>query len=284
MLIRDTVTSLGRDLRRLPRALARSRETLLVIDLTLLPWTILFVQRGDLGLVMGLLTLSSFTALYWLLARNRPFEYLPVRQPRLELAAALFIVGLWVLYRVGEYGHWYNLPQWQFAGCGDVANNILPKMLSFVLVPLSVLLGLHYRPSEINLQWRAGAWVPALVIIAGLLGQGLLRHPAPQVASGSFCFFWGAGLPEEFLFRTMLQTRLETILRRPSLGLFLASLVFGLSHLPILLNGSLENWPSVLLGALCYQMGAGVAFGFAYQRARSLWPVAAIHAVYDATL
>jgi membrane protease YdiL (CAAX protease family) len=99
----------------------------------------------------------------------------------------------------------------------------------------------------------------------------------------TFSFYIGAGLAEEFLFRGLVQSRLESLTRRPVWGLFLGAFVFGLSHLPIDLYGAgWAHWQTALENAFTFQMGVGFALGFAFQRTRNLWPLTLIHGLIDA--
>ena len=77
------------------------------------------------------------------------------------------------------------------------------------------------------------------------------------------------GVPEEFLFRGLLQNVLTGWLgARP--GLAIAAVVFGLAHLP--------DPRYVLLAAI-----AGVAYGLVYQRTQRITASAITHALVDAT-
>lgn len=79
--------------------------------------------------------------------------------------------------------------------------------------------------------------------------------------------------PEEFLFRGLLQNLLSKSLKSSWLGLFAASIVFGLSHI---LHSPFPNWRYVALASI-----AGVFYGLAWMRTRSLVPGVLIHALVD---
>ncbi len=128
------------------------------------------------------------------------------------------------------------------------------------------------------------SWLASLLPIAALIVYGLTHHPLENFAVSSTCFFFGAGLPEEFLYRAFLQTRLEAILRRPLWAVWLASFAFGLSHVPIDLGGSFLHWQDALLTAFTYQMTVGFALGYAYMRTRSVLPLSLLHTFIDAAV
>jgi uncharacterized protein len=79
--------------------------------------------------------------------------------------------------------------------------------------------------------------------------------------------------PEEFLFRGLLQNLLSKTLRSSWLGLFAAAVIFGFSHI---LHAPFPNWKYVGLASI-----AGVFYGLAWMRTRSLVSGALIHALVD---
>jgi membrane protease YdiL (CAAX protease family) len=79
--------------------------------------------------------------------------------------------------------------------------------------------------------------------------------------------------PEEFLFRGLLQNFLTRTFGNPWAGLAVASAIFGLSHI---LHAPSPNWKYVLLATV-----AGLFYGHAWMRTRSLLPGTLIHALVD---
>jgi membrane protease YdiL (CAAX protease family) len=102
------------------------------------------------------------------------------------------------------------------------------------------------------------------------LATGFLEwNPRPDVlrlAVGPIAIFLATGVPEEFLFRGLIQNSLERAIGRAALPI--ASIIFGLAHLPDLRY--------VLLAAL-----AGVAYGWVYQMTRRITASAITHALVD---
>ena len=282
--MRTYLVSTWQDIRALPLKLAKDREAILVIALTLLPWVFLFVRKADLSELEQLGGFIGFIAFYWLVCHRRPLESNPVRKPRSELAAAIGFVILWILYRVGEYWHLYAIPSLGVNACGSDGDVIVIKMIEMVAAPLLLLLVMKYTLPEMGISWSRFAWLTALLPISALVATGVSHHPLGQFATSSACYFFGAGLPEEFLFRVFLQTRLEAVLHRPLWALWIASFIFGLTHIPIDLHGSFVHWQDALLTALTFQMSAGVAFGYAYMRTRNLAPLSILHTVLDSAL
>ena len=92
---------------------------------------------------------------------------------------------------------------------------------------------------------------------------------ATHLVGGPLIVYLVTGVPEEFLFRGLLQNLLTQWLG-PRPGLFVASVIFGLAHLP--------DPRYVLLAAI-----AGVAYGWVYFRTQRITASAITHALVDAT-
>jgi membrane protease YdiL (CAAX protease family) len=85
--------------------------------------------------------------------------------------------------------------------------------------------------------------------------------------------FFLIAIPEELLFRGIIQNFLEKTLRKPPLALFVTSLIFGAAHLN---NGPRPDWRYFLLASL-----AGLFYGNAYQQTRGLMAPAIVHTLVD---
>ena len=120
-----------------------------------------------------------------------------------------------------------------------------------------------------NLGWFAAVAIPLGLWIGFLrFGPAVERARAlPLVALGILVFnAW----PEEFLFRGLIQNLLSTTLRSDVAGLLVAAVIFGLAHLN---NGGFPNWRYALLATL-----AGLAYGSAWRKTRSIFASALVHA------
>lgn len=275
--------NLNYDIRRDTRAFARNRSALVVANLLVLPWAWVIVSGRNLNAWQYFLQVLAIMVLYWFFTRRREMETVPVRQPLIESAIALALVLVWMLFRIGQYTDVYELPEWRVASVEDVLDTVVPKMLEMFFVPLAIWLALRYRPSDLGLRSKRFDWVPALLPIAALIFVGLRNNKPDEWWDSIVYFFFGAGVPEEFLFRGIVQTRLEALLKSPAWGLYLGALVFGVSHLPINLSTARpDNWLSAFESALTFQMTVGFALGYCYQRVRSLPPLMVIHTLIDA--
>jgi membrane protease YdiL (CAAX protease family) len=94
--------------------------------------------------------------------------------------------------------------------------------------------------------------------------------PIPIAALGILFF---TAWPEEFLFRGILQNLLARTLKNEWAGLAVASVIFGLSHLH---HAPAPNWKYALMATI-----AGLFYGHAWMKTRSLVPGALVHAAVD---
>jgi len=132
-------------------------------------------------------------------------------------------------------------------------------------------IGYTFRLSGRDLRIAAIATVAFSVVglpiglITGFL-QWNPRLDLVRLAVAPVAIYLATGVPEEFLFRGLIQNTLERAIGRAALPI--ASIVFGLAHLPDLRY--------VLLATL-----AGLAYGWVYQTTRRITASAVTHALVD---
>ena len=137
-----------------------------------------------------------------------------------------------------------------------------------------------------SIKWARGSgWIVLshfllFAAIAVPLGIGIgfiaydpsfVRLRSLPVAVIGITFF--TAWPEEFLFRGILQNLFSRTLKSQWIGLAVASVVFGLSHI---LHAPFPNWKYVILATI-----AGVFYGHAWMKTGSLLPGALVHALVD---
>lgn len=229
----------------------------------------------------------------------------PVRRPGAELGVVVTYLAAFSLLFLGPG---LSALHAAFpAGPGREVAVLAAKLLFMVAVPglLLVRRGAPWRellgPPRLG---RGGARV-LLVMGALLLGVQLLvgrgwaavtalPSPAWQVAAlAPLALAWmvvEAGLTEEFLFRTLLQTRASTALRSEVAGVLAMAIAFGLAHAPgyVLRGAHLAEGMAAAPGALraaAYAFAVvspmGLAFGVLWARTRSLLLVALLHGWFD---
>jgi membrane protease YdiL (CAAX protease family) len=117
----------------------------------------------------------------------------------------------------------------------------------------------------IGLRWFA---ILAPVCAAALWGLGIAKprpQPhAPLLAIGEFVgIFWMVAMPEEFLFRGLLQQWIERWTSSAAAGLIVASLLFGSVHLGF--HNMFPNWRYAIVAAIF-----GACCGMAWRESRSI--------------
>ncbi len=260
-----------------------SRAEQLVIVLSLLPWLWALIAHRNLSVWLPLLQIVGIVLVYWFFTRREAAPSLPIPRPAAGTLLALFFVTLWMAYRVGQYMGSIAFPAVSIGFFGNVSETIVPKMLEMFFLPLAVFLLLRESPRLLGLnlgpRW---VWIPALLLLLIYSAFGLSHQKPEGLLARTISFFFGAALPEEFLFRGILQPRLVALFKRPEWGIFVGALIFGVTHLPIDLHGAgLTNWVAAFETAFTFQMGVGLALGYAFYRTKSIVPLSFIHALID---
>jgi len=122
---------------------------------------------------------------------------------------------------------------------------------------------------------------PALVVVGVVIGfippPHLPVQPAGKMAAAVGIIFAGTALPEEILFRALIQNLMMQRFGATWRTLFLASLTFGCAHLD---NGpqALPNWRYLILATI-----AGLAYGRVFQKSSSVVSPAMLHMMVDWT-
>jgi hypothetical protein len=96
-------------------------------------------------------------------------------------------------------------------------------------------------------------------------------YPAPALFAGIFLF---TALPEEFLFRGLIQNWIEHATGKPRASLIIAAVIFGAAHLNN--GGPTPNYRYFLMASI-----AGVFYGRAWRSTGSLMASSTTHALVD---
>lgn len=164
---------------------------------------------------------------------------------------------------------------------------VLPMLLAINVTLATFLLVRRMAGVGYSIGWGLG-WLGWILLCFGLIAAidiplGLRIHFVrfdlhaalwrgfPQTLATILIF---TAWPEEFLFRGLLQNCLGKTFRSENVGWVMASIVFGLSHIH---NGPFPNWRYVLLATV-----AGLFYGLAWRKTRSMFPGAVVHGLVDA--
>ncbi len=146
--------------------------------------------------------------------------------------------------------------------------------------------GLKYNlPRHARDYWLplAGFAMAAPVLVIVGIALGFIPPPhAPTQSAGRMIsaiglIFAGTALPEEILFRSLIQNLLMLRFGAGARTLLAAALIFGCAHLD---NGPqpLPNWRYMILATI-----AGVAYGWVFRKASTVLSSAALHMLVDWT-
>jgi membrane protease YdiL (CAAX protease family) len=138
--------------------------------------------------------------------------------------------------------------------------------------------------SDLGLPLAAFAiTAPVLMVVGIAIGFIPMPHwPGAAATGGRMAgafgvILAGTALPEEILFRSLIQNLIMLRFGASWRTLLVASLIFGCAHLD---NGPqpLPNWRYMILATI-----AGVAYGKVFQRSSTVLSSAALHAMVDWT-
>jgi membrane protease YdiL (CAAX protease family) len=120
---------------------------------------------------------------------------------------------------------------------------------------------------------------PVLIVLGLALGfMGQFRAPQPFNAFAFGLLFLktlvGVGIPEELLFRGLIQNWLMQRFGNSNVVLLGAAAIFGAAHLN---NAPAPNWPYMLLATI-----AGFIYGKVFQRSSTILSSASLHALVNA--
>ena len=151
---------------------------------------------------------------------------------------------------------------------------LVEAMYLFLVVRPLPGIGYTYRLSARDVATALVVFLAyaAVALPIGLATGFIALRPeldATHLVGHPLVIYLAIAVPEEFLFRGLLQNLLTQWLG-PRFGLVVASIIFGLAHLP--------DARYVLLAAI-----AGVAYGLVYARTQRITASAITHALVDAT-
>jgi membrane protease YdiL (CAAX protease family) len=168
----------------------------------------------------------------------------------------------------------------------SVAYGIAILMALAIFRGFRALPGMKFNPPSAR-DWAYGAAAfvvaaPVLIVCGRLLGFIPPLHAAADPSVGGIArtfgmIFVGTAMPEEILFRSLIQNWFMQRYGFNHRMLFAAALIFGCAHLD---NGPqpLPNWRYMILATI-----AGLAYGKAFQKSGSVFSSVTCHALIDGT-
>jgi uncharacterized protein len=204
-----------------------------------------------------------------------------VKHPTWLDCAAILL--LWLPLEFSAGAHLVPKPAQGFLHSVAYGMAILLALVLFL--GFRALPGMRYNlPRARDLAYGVAGFLltaPILIAVGRLVQFIPAMHPPAHPSVGSIgltfaAIFAGTALPEEILFRSLIQNWLVMRYGFTVRTLLVAGIVFGAAHLD---NGPqpLPNWRYMILAAI-----AGVAYGMVFQRSNSVFSSVTFHALVDA--
>jgi len=196
----------------------------------------------------------------------------------------LTVLLLWLPLEFAAGAHLVPRPAQGFLH--SVAYGIAILLALVLFVGFRSFPGLQYNPP----RYARDYWLPlaGFAIVAPVLAIvgiaiGFIPPPhlptqsASRMISAVGLIFVGTALPEEILFRSLIQNMLMLRFGANTRTLLIAAFIFGCAHLD---NGPqpLPNWRYMILATI-----AGVAYGAVFRKASTVLSSAALHMLVDWT-
>src|SRR4051794_35894105 len=194
------------------------------------------------------------------------------------------IVLLWLPLEFAAGAHLVPRPAQGFLH--SVAYGIAIILALVLFVAFRSVPGLRYNiPRYARDYWLPLAGFAILAPVLAIVGIAIGFIPPPHLPTQSAgrmisavaLIFAGTALPEEILFRSLIQNLLMLRFGANARTLFIASFIFGCAHLD---NGPqpVPNWRYMILATI-----AGIAYGAVFRRASTVLSSAALHMLVDWT-
>ncbi|HKZ91173.1 MAG TPA: CPBP family glutamic-type intramembrane protease [Candidatus Limnocylindrales bacterium] len=254
---------LDRALRADLRVVLRSRPVLLFIGIELVAGAVFVVRRGSgttpsVLLIWLALALLAFFA--WWAGRHR--AAVPTRDPfpdsmarsalALVAAAGMVIWGFGISVTAGLLLMVVGMGGWLWSAVRHGG----------------------WRGAAARLSRDPRPFLPLLLLIA-----------VPRIVTGGPAFIVGAclalpsGIGQQLLYLAGLFAPLEAVRGRTDVAAVLAALLFGLIHVPFVLDANHGDLLAATANAMLFQAGVGVVACLAFVRHRAVVPIGVAHAL-----
>jgi membrane protease YdiL (CAAX protease family) len=228
----------------------------------------------------------QWRALGWILLLAAAVSFWYILLPKKPAADILLLVFMATVWLAALFKLWYLCPY------PKLYLPVLGQLMWFRTGLFAMLcirrvqgVGFGFWPSK--REWKIGVahfaiFLPLAAVLANLIKFASPRLPTlgwektSLLAIGTFFgTLWVLALAEEFFFRGLLQQWLTSWTRSEWAGLIAASLLFGSVHI---FKNPFPNWRFAMLAAL-----AGICYGLAFRRARSIRASMVTHALVVTT-
>lgn len=259
----------------------------------------LFAAAYPLGSFLFVFVAATVTFYF---SKRKPIENLKLNYPMVQLILIVFVIAFVFFLLLNQYPDskvannpvtilFVRVISWivsiliepllnilEYIGVkGEILDDFnvgLTNTLGFVLIPLLFLIPFARKRQDYGFKsfdWR-------LMICLFLLYTPflLLKEYSFSFLAAYFVAYLFIGFSEEFLFRSLLQTRLESFFNNKLNAIVIASIIFGIIHIPI--NSKMYGWPLSLAFCMGVNAFGGLLNGYILYRTRSIWLVTILHA------
>jgi membrane protease YdiL (CAAX protease family) len=264
--------------------------TFSLIFLSVIIYGISFVfakeSKIDLGILLG--TTSILLIVMSLLNKNKEID---ISVKKLTIELLVFMIYFIMYFGWSCYNSIYNLIP------ADDINLILLLVVPFIITKA---FGYDFKLLGFELKQFFDS-LPIVVLLCAIIGVILfptvfmenIRSIHTNILGGVISYllvfvmvFILSAIPEEFFFRTILQTRIEKVLKSPISGIIVSSLIFAIYHIPyrLLLNSSLTygSIQLTIFSVVSQQFLMGLFLGLWWKKTRNVYSVSLLHAFYNA--
>lgn len=161
-------------------------------------------------------------------------------------------------------------------GFSGTVNSIIMSIIICVIIPALLIFLISRQKSGFYIS-RINLKILFLLLILFLPIYLSGYKSVNEIISEIPYYLFIAAIPEEFLYRGILQSRLEKKFKNPVNAILLSSLIFGFMHLPI----NIKTYGEVTGLATCIGNNAfgGLFLGYLFYRTRSVWTVIILHVI-----
>ncbi len=244
----------------------------------LIPFVLVALPNGrsnPASFLTDLLRMAAYLLVPSLLLVNRP-----TRAKSLHLVDVLAILAIWFPIELG----W--LPDVE-AHLTEGVSIPIPLLTGVVLLLICFLVlrplsGIGYRFWLNGRDLKASGQALLLYILIGFpiaVVTGFIVLRTPSIDLGGWVMSWFLGylftaLPEELLFRGVIQNQLHDRIKNEWVALAVGSVIFGLAHVNNSTAGfPVPNWMYVIMATL-----AGLAYGWTWRKTGKVTAAALVHA------
>ncbi len=228
----------------------------------------------------------QWKALGWILVLAGAVSFWYILLPKKPAADILLLIFMTVVWLAKLFPHWYVCPY------PKLYLPVLGQLMwfrtgLFAMLSIRRVKGVGFGFWPLRREWKIGVahfavFLPLAAVLARVISFASPRTPPlgwekTSVLAVAYFFgtLWVLALTEELLFRGLLQQWLVVWLRSEWAGLIAASIIFGAVHV---FYRTFPNWRLAVLATL-----AGVCYGLAFRRARSIRASMVTHALVVTT-